>query len=67
MITVRRGFRGISQVGPDHDRRSWDILRPKSLWTVPEPWKTYKTRFPQLVGRRTERAAHNGPQAVRVL
>jgi hypothetical protein len=30
---------------------------------VPEPWKTHQTRFPQLLGRRTERAAHNGPQA----
>jgi hypothetical protein len=28
-----------------------------------EPWKTHRTRFPQLLGRRTERAAHNGPQA----
>jgi hypothetical protein len=34
-----------------------------SLWTVPELWKTHRTRFPQLLGRRTERAAHNGPQA----
>jgi hypothetical protein len=31
--------------------------------TVPELWKTPRTRFPQLLGRRTERAAHNGPQA----
>jgi hypothetical protein len=30
---------------------------------VPELWKTHRTRFPQLLGRRTERAAHNGPQA----
>ena len=36
----------------------------KSPWTVPELWKTQTARFPQLVGRRTERAAHNGPQAV---
>lgn len=33
------------------------------LWTVPDLWKTHRTRFPQLLGRRTERAAHNGPQA----
>lgn len=25
--------------------------------------ETHRTRFPQLLGRRTERAAHNGPQA----
>ena len=37
--------------------------RRASLWTVPELWKTHRTRFPQLLGRRTERAAHNGPQA----
>jgi hypothetical protein len=30
---------------------------------VPELWKTPRARFPQLLGRRTERAAHNGPQA----
>jgi hypothetical protein len=34
-----------------------------SRWTVPELRKTHRTRFPQLLGRRTERAAHNGPQA----
>jgi hypothetical protein len=48
------------------DRRSWGILArrrsAKSLWTVPELWKTQTARFPQLVGRRPERAAHNGPQ-----
>ncbi len=44
---------------------SWTVVdRRKSLWTVPELWKTHNTRFPQLVGRRTARAAHNGPQAV---
>ena len=44
---------------------SWAVVdHRKSLWTVPELWKTHNTRFPQLVGRRTERAAHNGPQAV---
>jgi hypothetical protein len=50
--------------------RSWRIRRPvrscwrrSSLWTVPELWKTHRARFPQLLGRRTERAAHNGPQA----
>jgi hypothetical protein len=37
--------------------------RRGSMWTVPELWKTHRTRFPQLLGRRTERAAHNGPQA----
>lgn len=37
--------------------------RRGSLWTLPELWKTPRTRFPQLLGRRTERAAHNGPQA----
>ncbi len=37
--------------------------RRGSLWTVPELWKTHRTRFPQLLGRRRERAAHNGPQA----
>jgi hypothetical protein len=42
---------------------SWAVVtRRKSLWTVPELWKTPRARFPQLVGRRTERAAHNGPQ-----
>jgi hypothetical protein len=40
------------------------VDRRKSLWTVPELWKTQTTRFPQLVGRRTDRAAHNGPQAL---
>jgi hypothetical protein len=37
--------------------------RRSSLWTVPELWNTHRTRVPQLLGRRTERAAHNGPQA----
>jgi hypothetical protein len=37
--------------------------RRGSLWTVPELWKTHRPRFPQLLGRRTARAAHNGPQA----
>lgn len=36
--------------------------RRGGLWTVPELWKTHRTRFPQLLGRRNERAAHNGPQ-----
>ena len=27
-------------------------------------WKTHKPRFPQVLGRRTDRAAHNAPQAV---
>lgn len=39
------------------------VLEHGSLWTVPELWKTPRPRFPQLLGRRTERAAHNGPQA----
>lgn len=39
---------------------SW---RRDSLWTVPELWNTHRARFPQLLGRRPERAAHNGPQA----
>lgn len=42
------------------ERPSW---RRGSLWTVPELWKTQRPRFPQLLGRRPERAAHNGPQA----
>ena len=44
---------------------SWAVAdQQKSPWTVPELWKTQIARFPQLVGQRTERAAHNGPQAV---
>lgn len=34
-----------------------------SLWSVPDPWKTHRTRFPPVLGRRTDRAAHNAPQA----
>jgi hypothetical protein len=30
---------------------------------VPALWKTPRARFPQRLGRRTDRAAHNGPQA----
>ena len=39
------------------------VLEARQPWTVPELWKTHRARFPQLLGRRTERAAHNGPQA----
>jgi hypothetical protein len=43
----------------------WTVAdQQKSPWTVPELWKTQTARFPQLVGRRTERAAHNGPPAL---
>lgn len=33
------------------------------LWIVPDLWKTRRARFPQVLGRRTDRAAHNAPQA----
>ena len=60
--------RGCSQVGrPSRSSLTGPPVRSRwsrgSLWTVPELWKTHRTRFPQLLGRRTERAAHNGPQA----
>jgi DNA replication protein DnaC len=38
--------------------------RRRGLWIVPDLWKTHRPRFPQVLGRRTERAAHNAPQAV---
>jgi hypothetical protein len=31
---------------------------------VPDVWKTHRPRFPHVLGRRTDRAAHNAPQAV---
>ncbi len=34
------------------------------LWIVPDPWNTPRTRVPQVLGRRQERAAHNAPQAL---
>ena len=34
------------------------------LWIVPDPWNTPRTRVPQVLGRRTDRAAHNAPQAL---
>jgi len=59
------GCDGSTQLAIVDRGASWAIVdRRKSLWTVPELWKTHNTRFPQLVGRRTARAAHNGPQAV---
>jgi hypothetical protein len=33
----------------------------KSLWIVPEPWKTPKARFPPLVGR-AQNARPHAPQ-----
>jgi hypothetical protein len=33
----------------------------KSLWIVPEPWKTQKARFPPLVGR-AQNARPHAPQ-----
>ena len=43
----------------------WTVAdHQKRPWTVPELWKTQTARFPQLVGRRTERTAHNGPPAL---
>ena len=38
-------------------------MRETSLWSVPDPWKTPSTRFPPVLGRRADRAAHNAPQA----
>ncbi len=59
------GYYGSTQLAIVDPGASWAVVdRRKSLWAVPELWKTHHTRFPQLVGRRTERAAHNGPQAV---
>jgi hypothetical protein len=54
------------QAGPGSSRVRLAVQscwRRGSLWTVPELWNTHRTRVPQLLGRRTERAAHNGPQA----
>ena len=31
---------------------------------MPDVWKTHRPRFPHVLGRRTDRAAHNAPQAV---
>ena len=46
---------------------SWRVVdRRRRLWTVPPAWKSPRTRFPPRLGRRTERAAHNGPQALAV-
>jgi hypothetical protein len=63
-------IRGIVQVVPLVDRRPWGILRgrgsAKSLWIVPELWKTHRTRFPQLVGR-AQNARPHAPQAYRFL
>lgn len=39
------------------------ILDRASPWIVPDPWKTPSARFPPVLGRRTDRAAHNAPQA----
>lgn len=30
---------------------------------MPDVWKTHRPRFPHVLGRRTDRAAHNAPQA----
>jgi hypothetical protein len=62
-------MRGIAGVGLPQDRGPWRRRYRRAgpragLWTVPELWKTHRPRFPQLVGRRTERAAHNGPQGI---
>jgi len=40
------------------------VERRRGLWIVPDLWKTQRSRFPQGLGRRTERAAHNAPQAI---
>src|SRR5207245_11199126 len=45
--------------------RSLSISTDHGLWILPEPWKTQKTRFPPLLGRRSRRAAHKAPQALR--
>jgi len=34
---------------------------------VPDLWNTHRPRVPQVLGRRTDRAVHNAPQAVRFL
>ena len=38
----------------------------RGLWIVADLWKTQRPRFPHVLGRRTDRAAHNAPQAVSV-
>ena len=40
--------------------------RRRGLWIVPAVWKTPRPRFPHALGRRTDRVAHNAPQAVTV-
>ncbi len=39
-------------------------IRTTGLWIVPDLWNTPRTRVPQVLGRRTDRAAHNAPQAL---
>ena len=62
MTTPSAGTRigGIVPVVPIADRQPWGILRgrrsAKSLWIVPELWKTHRTRFPHARWTRTERA-----------
>ncbi len=41
--------------------------RRTGLWIVPDLWKTPRARFPQVLGRRPDRAAHNAPQALVVV
>ena len=67
MTAIRRARRGMpgsirsTIVAPG---ASWAVVdRRKSPWTVPPAWKSPRTRFPPRLGRRTERAAHNGPPA----
>ncbi len=68
MKAIRPRVVGDVRVDPTSDRRGWGILvgvdQRKSLWTVPPAWKSLRTRFPPRLGRRSERAAHNGPQGV---
>ena len=33
---------------------------------MPDGWNTHRPRVPHVLGRRTDRAAHNAPQAVNV-
>jgi len=40
--------------------------RTRGLWVVPDVWKTHRPRFPHVLGRRTDRAAHNAPQPVNI-
>jgi hypothetical protein len=68
MSATSRDFHGDTTVDPVSDRASWVILsgrdRRTGLWIVPDLWKTPRARFPQVLGRRQDRAAHNAPQAL---